>query len=261
MPLRTLENKKARAEAELAAAEKAVDTAGSDEAKAKATDAKTKAEAKVADLKAQWDAVMAELQPKLDLAASTKEAAAAAESVRAAAAKAARDAARDLEPVSMFISRKTQRLYVRRGFEPVLDVPITIRDADQPIGTHVFTAVARTGGGLRWTVVDLNHANDAKSALDRIVIPPEVLDRFASRAAPRSSLIISDEPLSRETGKGTEFVAVLSEEPQGGLAMRKRSAPSAIRYVRQPERQFWDSSRSSGWGSWGSPYGTPTYRW
>jgi chemotaxis protein histidine kinase CheA len=262
MPLRTLENQKGRAEGELARAEAALEAASSDEAKAKATDAKTKAEAKVADLKTQWDAAMADLQPKLDAAASTKDAAAAAESARAAAAKAARDAARDLEPVSIFISRKAQRLYVRRGFEPVLDVPVTIRDPDRPIGTHVFTAVARTASGLRWTVVELNHASDAKSALDRIVIPQEVLDRFAPTAAPRSSLIISDEPLSRETGKGTEFVAVLSEEPQGGLAMRKRSTPTGFRFVRQPDRQFWGSSRSSGsWGSWGSPYGTPTYRW
>ena len=257
MPMRTLENLKARAEAELARAEAALEAANSDEAKAKAADAKAKAEAKVADLKAQWDAAMAELQPKLDAAASTKEAAAAAESARAAAAKAAREAARELEPVSIFISRKAQRLYVRRGFEPVLDVPVTIRDADRPIGTHVFTAVARTDAALRWTAVALNDMSDAKSALDRIVIPPEVLGRIAPTTAPRSSLIISDEALSRETGKGTEFVAVLSEEPQGGLAMRRRSPPAGFGYARQPDRQYyWGSS-----GSWGSPYGRPTYRW
>jgi chemotaxis protein histidine kinase CheA len=259
MPLRTLENLKTRAEAELAAAEREVDTADTDDAKAKASDAKTKAEAKLADVKARWDAATAELQPKLDAAASAREVVAAAESTRAAAAKAAREAAHDLDPVSIFISRKTQRLYVRRGFEPILDVPVTIRDPDQPIGTHVFTAVARSDGGLRWIVVDLNHGSDAKGALDRITIPQEVLDRFGPTAAPRSSLIISDEGLSRETGKGTEFVAVLSEEPQGGLAMRKRSAPSGTRYVRQPDRHYnWGSASS---GSWGSPYGGQAYRW
>ena len=40
----------------------------------------------------------------------------------------------------MLISRKTQRIYVRQAFEPVLDIPVTIADADRPIGTHVFTA-------------------------------------------------------------------------------------------------------------------------
>jgi L,D-transpeptidase catalytic domain len=251
LPLRTLENLKTRAEAELAAAEAALAKADSDEAKARATDAKAKAEAKAGQLRTKWDAAMADVQPKLDAAASTHEAAAAAETTRTAAVKAAREAARELEPVSIFISRKTQRLYVRRGFEPILDAPVTIRDADQPIGTHVFTAVARSDAGLRWTVVTLDGAADAKSALDRITIPQEVLDRVAASAPARSSLIISDEALSRETGKGTEFVAVLSNEPQGGLAMRKRSPAPASRYARQPDRSYsWGGSYG-----WGSSYG------
>ena len=236
VPVRRLENLKARAEAQLAAAEAALGAALSDEAKARAEDAKAKAAAKVAELQAQWDAAKAELQPKLDAVAPAREAAAAAESARAAATKAAREAARELEPVSVFISRKTQRLYVRRGFEPILESPVTILDADRPIGTHVFTAVARTDTGLRWSArVEAcaadeprpsrsAYASAAKSALDRIVIPQDVLDRIAPTASPRASLIISDEALSPETGKGTEFVAVLSNEPQGGLAMRQHPA-------------------------------------
>jgi hypothetical protein len=79
----------------------------------------------------------------------------------------------------------------------------------------------------------------AKSALDRIVIPQEVLDRITSTAAARSSLIISDEALSAETRKGTEFVAVLSNEPQGGLAMRRHGPGPELRYARQREHQFY----------------------
>jgi hypothetical protein len=41
--------------------------------------------------------------------------------------------------------------------------------------------------------------------------------------APRSSLIITDEALSPETGKGTDFVVLLSGEPQGGIKSRRRS--------------------------------------
>jgi hypothetical protein len=264
MALRGKENLKARAEAELAAAEKAVDAAASDDAKARAADLKTKAEAKLADVQAQWEAAKAELQPKLDAATQAREAATAAESARTAAAKAAREAAREREPVSVFISRKAQKLFVRRGFEPILESPITIRDPDQPIGTHVFTAVARADSGLRWTVVSLNEPSDAKSALDRITIPQEVLDRIAPSASPRSSLIISDEALSRETGKGTDFVAVLSEEPQGGLIMRRRHAPAEVRYPRERERQYgWGGSGGWGSGSWGSSYsgGSSYSRW
>jgi hypothetical protein len=36
-------------------------------------------------------------------------------------------------------------------------------------------------------------------------------------------LIISDEALSAETGKDTEFVVILSGEPQGGIKSRRRS--------------------------------------
>jgi hypothetical protein len=38
---------------------------------------------------------------------------------------------------------------------------------------------------------------------------------------PRSSIVVSDEPLSRETNYRTEFVAVLSNQPQGGFITRK----------------------------------------
>jgi hypothetical protein len=85
----------------------------------------------------------------------------------------------------------------------------------------VFTAVARNDQGLRWTAVTIDGADDAKEALDRITIPQEVLDRIAPTALPRSSIVISDEPLSKETNYRTEFVAVLSNQPQGGFITRK----------------------------------------
>ncbi len=178
--VRRLDVLKARADAQAAAADRALAAAAADDSKAKAEDAKQKAEAKVAELQTQLDAAKADLPPKLDAVQPARDAAAAADSAKSAATKAARDAARELDPVSVFISRKTQRLYVRRGFEPLLDVPVTIQNPDQPIGTHVFTAVARTDTGLRWTVVSLNHTTDAKSALDRVAA---LLDRHLGRGA------------------------------------------------------------------------------
>ena len=58
----------------------------------------------------------------------------------------------------MFISRKTQRLYVRRAFQPILESAVTILDADRPIGTHVSTAMERTNRdtAMRWIVVSLD---------------------------------------------------------------------------------------------------------
>ena len=64
-------------------------------------------------------AAKADLQPKFDAVTVAREAAMDAEAERTAAVQAAQDVARDLEPASVFISRKTQRIYVRRAFEPI----------------------------------------------------------------------------------------------------------------------------------------------
>ena len=83
-------------------------------------------------------------------------------------------------------------------------------------------------------------------ALDRIVVPPEVLDRIVG-IAPRSSLIVTDETLSSETGRGTDFVVLMSGEPQGGIKIRRRRDPTAeygyarARQFRQPFGGFFSS--------------------
>ena len=105
---------------------------------------------------------------------------------------------------------------------------VAIRNPEKPIGTHVFTAMARNDAGLRWTAVTIDDGDDAKDALDRITIPQDVLDRIAPTALPRSSIIISDEPLSGETNYRTEFVAVLSNQPQGGFITRQPTADDLV---------------------------------
>ncbi len=119
--------------------------------------------------------------------------------------------------------RNTHKPWADGGevFDSTIEVPVTIRDPDKPIGTHVFTAMARNDAGLRWTAVTIDNGDDAKNALDRITIPQDVLDRIAPTALPRSSIIVSDEPLSRETNFRTEFVAVLNNQPQGGFVTRQ----------------------------------------
>src|SRR6202165_4357626 len=131
-PVRVAENLKLRAEAQLAAAETALGSAISAEAKEQAEGAKAKAGARIAP--------------------------APGKPARPAAAEAARRVARELDPVSVLISRKTQRLYVRQAFEPIFESPVTIADPDRPIGTHVFTAIERSTGdtNMRWSVVSLD---------------------------------------------------------------------------------------------------------
>jgi hypothetical protein len=233
--LRKLERAKSRADAELAFADKKLAAAKTDLAKAQATEQQQKAAAKAADAATQLDAAKGELQPKLDAAAAAKDAAKVAATKKAETSQAATDAKLAVEPVSIYISRATQTLYVRRNthkpardgggevFDASIETPVTIRDPEMPIGTHVFTAVAQSGAGLRWTEVTIDGGDNAKDALDRVTLPREVLDRIAPTVVPRSSIIVSDEPLSTETNYRTEFVAVLSNQPQGGFVTRKPS--------------------------------------
>jgi hypothetical protein len=228
--LRKLELSKRRADAELASADKVLIGARTDQIKMQAEGLKRRA----AELGKQFDAVSAEAKQRLDASNSAKDVAEAAEIKKIDTARAADQANLSLEPVSIYISRATQKLYVRRAtrkpvrdggevFDASIEVPVKIRNPGKPIGTHVFTAMAREGVGLRWSVVTIDNGDDASSALDRITIPREVLDRVAPTALPRSSIIVSDEPLSAETNYRTEFVAVLSNHPQGGFATRDRA--------------------------------------
>jgi len=277
VPVRAAENLKPKAEAQLAAADMALGSANSADARQQAEGAKAQAAARVAELQLQWDAAKAELQSKLDAVTAAREAAVSAETARAAAAEAAHQAAREREPVSVLISRKTQRLYIRRAFEPIFESPVTIADPDRPIGTFVFTAIGRTSDDahLRWSAVSLvgghppggavephgrargssgrnvepppTDPDSAKAALDRIAIPQDALDRIAA-VAPRSSLIVTDEGLSPETGKGTDFVVLLSGEPQGGITSRRRSPRGG--YARHRGAPFWHAPFGSGFSAW-----------
>lgn len=238
--LRKLEQQKTRADAALALADKTLANAKTDQARAKAEEWKQKAASKAADAATELDAARAAAQPKRDAVAATKEAAKTAAAKKADAVKAATDAKLAGEPVSVYISRATQKLYVRRNthkpapdgggevFDTSIEVPVTIRNPEQPIGTHIFTAMARTDTGLRWSVVTIENGDEARNALDRITIPQDVWDRIGPTALPRSSIVISDEPLSSETNYRTEFVAVLSNEPQGGFITRKPTAPAMV---------------------------------
>ena len=140
-------------------------------------------------------------------------------------------------PISVFISRKEGKLFLRKGFEPVFDVPVTFERPDQPLGTHVYTAfgVNDDNTTLRWNVMSMpgggsepvkklgkrsekvkkaevppppTHASNAADALNRVAIPQEALDRISQLMSPGVSLIISDKGLGSETGRGTDFIVL-----------------------------------------------------
>jgi hypothetical protein len=126
---------------------------------------------------------------------------------------------------------------------PLFDMPIEITNPDQPLGTHVFTALELKADGsqMRWNAITMppeeprgadrtakprkNKAGRgaqptppqtaeakpseiAAQALERIQFPPEALERIGEVLIPGSSLIISDYGLGTETGRYTEFIVV-----------------------------------------------------
>jgi hypothetical protein len=133
-------------------------------------------------------------------------------------------------PISVFVSRKLSRLFVRQGFTPLFDVPVRIQNPEQPLGTHVFTAMVSQsdGASIRWTVVSLPEEfsrtkkreglatppsvtlpDKANDALDRIEIPREAIEQISQLLTTNASLIISDYGISDETGTDTDFIVVM----------------------------------------------------
>ncbi len=140
--------------------------------------------------------------------------------------------------IAAFVSRKENKIYVRQNFEPWFEAPVTIAASDHPLGTHVFTVRADKddANALHWSVVSLpapvrvaradedqpkrKRAAAAEpaapaapasptEALDRLTIPAETMTRITSALPPGGSLVVSDQGLGDETGRGTYFIVPL----------------------------------------------------
>ena len=138
-------------------------------------------------------------------------------------------------PVSIFVSRKDGKLYVRQAMQPLFDLPVTLRDPDRPIGTHVYTAMELKDGAMRWTAVTIPSAfarepekksskrsknaeapapavqlppSNAAAALERFDMPQGAAERIAAMLVPGSSLIVSDNGIGGETGTYTDFIVL-----------------------------------------------------
>jgi L,D-transpeptidase catalytic domain len=140
-------------------------------------------------------------------------------------------------PISVFVSRKLSRLYVRQGLRPLFDVPVEIQKPEEPLGTYVFTVMEpeNEGSAVRWNVVSISEqststdstkerkapkqqivqsassaplSDQANTALDRIEIPQDAIQQISELLTPGSSLIISDYGISSETGPDTNFIVL-----------------------------------------------------
>jgi hypothetical protein len=148
-------------------------------------------------------------------------------------------------PITVFVSKKEGKLYVRKGFQPVFSAPVSIVHPEQPLGTHLFTAIEQNPDGIsfRWLSVTMPNEHTAKKkktevvhyvtvkghkvrkvekvaepapapaataaeALERIEIPEGAREHISALMSPGASLIISDQGLGSETGTETDFIVL-----------------------------------------------------
>jgi hypothetical protein len=146
-------------------------------------------------------------------------------------------------PVSVYISRKTGKLYVRQNQKPVFDAPVTFTNPDQPLGTHVYTAIEYANDAkteLSWNAISIP-ASSAKpdtrtrleklkaksqppvpepvaavrqtpaAALERVAMDDSVRQQVVDAMKPGSSVIITDHGISNETGQYTDFIVLTNQ--------------------------------------------------
>jgi hypothetical protein len=143
-------------------------------------------------------------------------------------------------PITVFVSKKEGKVFVRKGFLPVFSWPVKFEHPELPLGTHLYTALDANPDGVsfRWQVVSVpvdttkkteKHvgrdkkgrrietvaqpavalpAATAAQALERIDIPPAALTRISALMSKGASLIISDQGLGGETGTETDFIVL-----------------------------------------------------
>jgi hypothetical protein len=148
-------------------------------------------------------------------------------------------------PIAIFVSRKEGKIFVRQDFIPLFEAPVKIERPQEPLGTHVFTALdyMPDHSTFRWNVVTLppesakaeqhwRYVTDARrnrrrelveepaaqprqppetpqQALARIQISNDVIDLVSELMVPGSSLVVSDHDLGPETdSSGTDFIVI-----------------------------------------------------
>ena len=154
---------------------------------------------------------------------------------------------RNTEPISILVSRKAGRVFVRQAWAPMHEAPVTFSEPQHSFGTHTYLAVAADDDGqfLRWISVSLppsqppqarqhatpgtrpdagqsaparstespstpspNFSETAASVLERFDLDENSKRFIADRLWPGATLIVSDEAMSPETGATTDFIVV-----------------------------------------------------
>ncbi len=143
-------------------------------------------------------------------------------------------------------------LFVRQERGRVFDAPMSYKNPDEPLGTHLYTALNFAPGDTkaRWmtvTLVDTGH-----DPLDRIEIPDDLREKISERLTPGSSLIIADTAINTQgLPKGGDFVvlsnynaakanvsASVGDEPAMTKPKVRRSRERSVRRNPYPYRYY-----------------------
>ncbi|MDX2288096.1 MAG: L,D-transpeptidase family protein [Hyphomicrobiaceae bacterium] len=176
-------------------------------------------------------------QRRAALSAVLKTATEAVAQASGSLAAAQRALKRADKPITVLISRKAGKIYVRQGWDDLMEAPIEIASPSVPLGTQVFHAVGYTADGhdLEWRALTAARAvpkvqrrvigrergrpiyaevpvetaslpQTPAAALERVKIPAEIAEVLAEHIKPNSAIIITDEGKSPETGKFTDLI-------------------------------------------------------
>jgi peptidoglycan hydrolase-like protein with peptidoglycan-binding domain len=158
-------------------------------------------------------------------------------------------------------------LYVRQEFDDVFDTAVSFRNAEEPLGTHVYVALKFVPGDtkIRWVTLDVTDGAGPTAPLDRLEIPEDVRQKISERLTPGSTFIVADTSInSANLPKGGDFV-VLARSTGAKISMTDEEAIAKPRPRRRnnayARRYYYDNP----WGNapWdGRSRGRPFFgRW
>ncbi len=138
-------------------------------------------------------------------------------------------------------------VYVRQEFDDVFDTAVSFRNAEEPLGTHVYVALNFAPGDtkINWVTLDVQDGAGAASPLDRLEIPDDVRQKISERLTPGSTFIVADTSInSANLPRGGDFVVLAKstgakisttdDEPAATPKPRRRNNAVVRRYYDSP---------------------------
>lgn len=119
-------------------------------------------------------------------------------------------------PLSVVVSKADSSVTVFQNGHIVIDGMATFRDANRPLGSHVFILTGTHGGqkGMHWHAIG-HHADEGSvlfspsaDVLKRITTSKEVTQTIHDRMHPGMVLVTTDLPAHPDTRSGRDFVVM-----------------------------------------------------